>query len=309
MDSTRSNTSRTGFPMRVAVTGANGFLGRRLVGRLTADGHRVVAVGQGVVAAGCEIVDGRFDACDWSKIGAIDILFHFAAINDTSIRDEDEIRRVNVDAALECFERAIGAGCRAIVSASSMHVYGRAPAPMTVAGSIPAPVSLYGRSKLQLERETTALCQERGVGCVGLRFANVYGPGESHKGRMASQVLQIARQMRAGNPEIYAPGTQVRDFIHVDDAVDATVKAAAVAGGGACRILNCGSGVGTSFNDLVAMLNAALGLDRTPRYVPEPPGYLRAVVLDVAETVSLLSWHPRPLRTGLEDYLASGECR
>lgn len=295
--------------MRVVVTGANGFLGSRLVGRLAEHGHGVVAVGRNAAAAGCEIVDRRFDACDWSRLGACDVLFHFAAINDTSVRDEDMIRRVNVEAPLECMERAVAAGCRGIVYASSMHVYGRVPAPMTVAASSPAPVSPYGRSKLALEQGVTDLCRRRGVGCVGLRFANVYGPGESHKGRMASQVLQIARQMRAGAPEIYAPGTQVRDFVHVDDAVEAAVKAGDLAAAGGSAILNCGSGAGTSFNDLVAMLNAALGLNRTPRYVPEPAGYLAAVVLDVTETIARLAWHPRPLRTGLADYLASGECR
>lgn len=309
MEARHSNTSQAGFPMHVVVTGANGFLGGRLVGRLVADGHRVVAVGRGVVAAGCEIVDRRFDGCDWSRIGAADVLFHFAAINDTSIRDEDEVGRVNVEAPLRCFERAIEAGCRSIVYASSMHVYGRVPPPMTVAGSTPCPVSAYGRSKLRLERDTAALCERRSVGCVGLRFANVYGPGEAHKGRMASQVLQIAKQMRSGDPEVYAPGTQVRDFLHVDDAADATARAAVLAVAGETRILNCGSGSGTSFNELVALLNAALGTSRSPRYVPEPPGYMGAVVLDIAETLALLSWRPRSLRTGIADYVASGECR
>lgn len=295
--------------MKVAVTGANGFLGGRLVGRLVRLGHEVVAVGRGCAAVGAEVVAARFDACDWSRIGPLDVLFHFAAINDTSIRDEAAIRRVNVDAALDCFARVIADGCRGIVYASSMHVYGRVPVPMTVAGSIPAPISAYGRSKLRLEQEASALCRARAAGCVGLRFANVYGPGESHKGPMASQVLQIARQMRSGDPRIYAPGTQVRDFVHVDDAVEATVRAGGLAAAGESAILNCGSGIGTSFNDLVSMLGQAVGVSRRPHYVPQPDGYLDAVVLDVQETAARLSWRPRPLQAGLADYVASGECR
>jgi nucleoside-diphosphate-sugar epimerase len=124
---------------------------------------------------------------------------------------------------------------------------------------------------------------------------------------MASQVLQIARQMRAGDPEIFSPGTQSRDFVHVDDAAAAAVAAAVVTNGHLPPLLNCGTGDGTTFNDLVILLNAALGLHRTPRYIPEPQGYLREVVLDVAVTRSQLAWQPRPLAEGIADYLASGE--
>lgn len=293
--------------MNIVVTGANGFVGRRIVDRCVAEGDRVVAVGRGIARNDCRVLDARFDRIDWSTLGEVDVLIHLAAINDTSVRDEVELRRVNVDAAIECMAGAAEAGCHRIVYASSMHVYGNVPSPMRADTSPTAPVSLYGRSKLQLEQEATAFAASRGVGCVGLRFANVYGPGESHKGRMASQVFQLARQMRTGDPEIFAPGTQVRDFVHVDDAASAAVAAATLEGDALPAILNCGTGVATTFNDLVNNLNAAMGLSRTPRYVPEPPGYLRDVVLDIGATTRLLNWRPRPLAEGIADYLASGE--
>ena len=292
--------------MKIAVTGANGFVGGRVADRCARAGHDVLAIGRGAGRAGCRAIDARFDRIDWSQLAGLDVLMHFAAINDTSVGDEDELRRVNVDAAIACIHGAVAAGCRRVVYASSLHVYGPVPSPMSVAGSPTRPVSGYGRSKLQLEREAAAVAARHGVECVGLRLANVYGPGEAHKGRMASQVLQIARQMRAGDPEIFAPGTQSRDFVHVDDATAAAV-AAAVTAGPLPPLFNCGTGQGTTFNDLVGLLNAALGLERTPRYVPEPPGYLREVVLDVAATRSLLAWRPRPLAEGIADYLASGE--
>jgi ADP-L-glycero-D-manno-heptose 6-epimerase len=293
--------------VNIVVTGANGFVGRRIVDRCVAAGHRVVAVGRKIARSDCRVLDARFDRIDWSEIGAADVLIHLAAINDTSVRDEGELRRVNVDAAIECMAGAVKAGCRRVVYASSMHVYGNVPSPMTVDGSPTAAVSPYGRSKLRLEREAAAFAARQGVGCIGLRLANVYGPGESHKGRMASQVFQLARQMRAGDPEIFFPGTQVRDFVHVDDAASAAVAAAMLEGDRKPAILNCGSGLATTFNQLVEMLNAAMGLSRTPRYVPEPPGYLREVVLDIAATRNLLDWRPRSLAKGIADYLASGE--
>lgn len=293
--------------MNIVVTGANGFVGRRVVDQFVAAGHRVVAVGRGIGRQDCAVLDARFDRCDWRQIGPIDLLLHFAAINDTSVRDEAEIRRVNVDMALECMGDAIAAGCRRIVYASSLHVYGKAAAPMAVDRSTLEPLSLYGQSKLDLERGAAVLAARHGIGCVGLRFANVYGPGEGHKGRMASQVLQIAKQMRNGEPEIFAPGTQVRDFVYVDDAAAAAVKAALLTDPAGPSILNCGSGEGTSFNDLVGHLNAALGLNRAARYVPEPPGYLSRVVLDIEKTTGLLDWHPRGIVAGIAAYLDAGE--
>ncbi len=293
--------------MKIVVTGANGFLGGRAVGHCIAAGHSVVAVGRGVRRNDCQVIETRFDRIEWPHVGGTDALLHFAAINDTSLRDEDELRRVNVDAAIACMDGAVAAGCRRIVYASSMHVYGNVPSPMTVAGSLTEPVSGYGRSKLQLERAAAALSARHGVATIGLRFANVYGPGEAHKGRMASQVLQIARQMKSGNPEIFFSGTQVRDFVHVDDAAAAAVAAAALANDSTATILNCGTGHATTFNALVATLNAALGLSRMPRYVPEPPGYLRDVVLDVGPTTDLLDWHPRSLAQGIAEYLETGE--
>ncbi len=291
--------------VNIVITGANGFVGGRVVDRCLAAGRRVVAVGRGIRRTDCTVIDSRFDRIDWARLGGIDVLLHFAAINDTSYRDEAELRRVNVDAAIECMRGAIAAGCARIVYASSLHVYGAAPSPMTVGGSPTEPLSAYGASKLLLEREAAALAERHGVACIGLRLANVYGPGEAHKGQMASQVLQIARQMRAGDPAIFFPGTQARDFVHVDDAAGAAVAAALLATPPAPPILNCGTGSATTFNDLVALLNTALGLARVPRYVPEPPGYLRDVVLDSNPTRAVLDWHPRPLPRGIADYLAS----
>lgn len=293
--------------MRILVTGAGGFIGSCVVDRLLAAGHDVTAVGSELARGDCRVISARFDVCDWSGIGEIDRLVHLAALNDTTVRDEQRFRRVNVDAAIRFFNDAIGAGCSGIVYASSMHVYGPVPTPMSVTESVPSPVSPYGRSKLMLERAAAALEEGRGVQCVGLRLGNVYGPGEARKGIMASQVFQIARQMRRGDPEVFAFGTQYRDFIYVEDAADAFVAAAESTNPNVPRILNCGSGFGTSFNELIDDLNVALGLSRSPKYVTEPAGYLSAVLLDSATTVAALDWHPRPLREGIATYLASGE--
>jgi ADP-L-glycero-D-manno-heptose 6-epimerase len=212
---------------------------------------------------------------------------------------------VNVSAALDCFGEAANSGCSRIVYASTLHVYGRVPVPMREDGQ-KEPVSLYGTSKLFLEQSAEIFARHTGLPCVGMRFANVYGPGESGKGKMASQVLQIAQQMHAGNPKVFSPGTQERDFVYVDDAIR-TILAAAEYGRSA--IFNCGSGEGTAFNTLIALLNESLGLARTPEYIPEPPQYLARVVLDVSKARTELGHDPRCIREGLKTYFESGELK
>jgi nucleoside-diphosphate-sugar epimerase len=107
-----------------------------------------------------------------------------------------------------------------------------------------------------------------------------------------------------------APTLKVLDEDLARRLSDAALEAATTASDPPMpAVLNCGSGAGTSFNDLIALLNATLGLHRAARHVAEPPGYLARVVLDIDATRAALGWRPRPIQAGLAAYLASGELR
>src|ERR1700712_1229298 len=85
---------------------------------------------------------------------------------------------------------------------------------------------------------------------VGLRYSNVYGPGEDHKGKLASMIHQLAKQMRAGKqPRIFSPGDQKRDFVYIDDVVQANINALEAKESGA---FNVGAGTSWTFNQVVA---------------------------------------------------------
>jgi ADP-L-glycero-D-manno-heptose 6-epimerase len=296
--------------MRVLVTGGTGFIGSNLVIRLLQDGHEVLITGcdaeQKIPGFRGKILQPGLLGIDWEAIGKIDLLFHQAAINDTTLLDEREMLRANVDASEELFRRAVQGGCRRIVFASSTAVYGNAPAPYKEDGPL-APLNPYARSKLLLEQCATQITRQHpAVIVVGLRYCNVYGPRENHKGPRASMIFQMAQQMRRGNPRLFQYGEQKRDYIYIADVVRANLLAAEASE--SC-VVNCGFGTATSFNDLVAELNRAMGLDRKPEYFDNPYAdrYQSHTECDMALAREKLGFVPKvDIRQGLAAYLGSG---
>jgi ADP-L-glycero-D-manno-heptose 6-epimerase len=142
---------------------------------------------------------------------------------------------------------------------------------------------------------------------VGLRYSNVYGPGESHKGRLASMVYQLAKQMRANQrPRIFRAGEQKRDFVYIDDAVAANLAAMRSAVSG---VFNAGAGASWSFNQLVAELNRVLGTRLEPDYFDNPYGFTQDwTECDQSLAREVLGYAPQfDLRRGIEAYYESGK--
>lgn len=142
---------------------------------------------------------------------------------------------------------------------------------------------------------------------VGLRYSNVYGPGEAHKGKLASMIYQLARQMREGNrPRIFTAGQQKRDFVYIDDVVQANMRALSARESGN---YNAGAGRSWSFNEVVAELNRVLNTDLKPDYFDNPYSFTQ----DWTETDQTLAreklgYEPKyDLRCGIDAYHASGK--
>jgi ADP-L-glycero-D-manno-heptose 6-epimerase len=249
-------------------------------------------------------------------------VFHLAAITDTTIADEPEMIRENVggfdDLLNACSPGPFSDGVP-LVYASSAATYGsppqardRVPFPLTAAGT---PNNIYGFSKWLMEcehhRSVENLPEEpffAGDGplqsrAVGLRFFNVFGPGEARKGRMASMVYQLATQMLEGKrPRLFTDGSQARDQVYVDDVVDCTIAAAGLGERPDPRpgIYNLGSGVATSFNQIVAALRRALEIperERPTEYFEMPAPirefYQDYTCADLTQTERGLGWKPR----------------
>jgi ADP-L-glycero-D-manno-heptose 6-epimerase len=250
------------------------------------------------------IVSTSFDELDPALLDDVDVVFHLAAITDTHAEDDLELLRVNVDEPVRLFERALHHGCR-VVYASSMAVYGNVPTPFREGGEH-RPLNPYGRSKLRLDHTAMTLAASAGGIIVGLRYGNIYGPYEEHKGPMASMVHQLLRQMRSGDPVLFEYGGQRRDFVHIADAVGASLLAANAK---SSSIVNCGSGCSVTFNQLVYEINLALGTDRQPRYVknPRPEVYQCEVELDLSLARREIGYEPTiSLRDGIRRMIEDG---
>ena len=325
------------------VTGGAGFIGANLVAELTArdaDARLVVVdnFSSGSFANIVEAMDRRragpfegeviasdVDECDWESIIeelAPASIFHLAAITDTTVADE---RRM-IEANAESFRPILWACCQSatpLVYASSAATYGspaagadRRPFTLDDAGR---PNNVYGFSKWLMECDHRSAAhdhrEETGQApwIVGLRYFNVFGPGESRKGKMASMAYQLASQIQGGKrPRLFADGSQARDQVHVDDVVACTMAAAGL--GQKKRptpgVYNLGSGRSTSFADVAAAVRRGFGLkadELAVEYFPMPPDirafYQDFTCADMSQTSIGLGFIPQiDPAEGIESY-------
>ncbi len=243
---------------------------------------------------------------DWNALGAVDAVFHQAANADTTIYDRDEMLRANVDFSKTLFTYAAEHGARHIVYASSTAVYGNLPAPYKESGPID-PLNPYAESKALLETFANTFGAEHpSIRIVGLRYSNVYGPRENHKGKMASMVYQLAQQILKGNPKIFKMGEQKREYVYVRDVVRANKLALQATEN--C-VVNCATGRARTFNELVATLTKTLNLPRDTIYIDNPYGakYQSHIECDVSLAKEKLGFVAEyDLERGIADYAASG---
>lgn len=331
--------SKGGRP--VIVTGGAGFVGSNLIAGLLKrkPNRKVIAVDnfrsgsfaniveacerEGVGAFTGEVITADAGNLDWESIveqatpGAI---YHLAAITDTTVMDEAEMIRVNAEEFRELLH--VCADSRVpLVYASSAATYGtppqardRVPFPEPAAGK---PNNVYGFSKWLMENMHRDLIAEytkhegRAPNIVGLRYFNVFGPGESRKGKMASMAYQLAMQMLAGKrPRLFADGSQARDQVSVSDVVDCTINAAR--DGVTPGVYNLGSGQTTSFADIAAAVRAGVGLAESelPTDYFEMPADIRAfyqdyTCADMSATKKAIGWEPKhDPRTAIRQYAA-----
>jgi UDP-glucose 4-epimerase len=300
--------------MRALVTGGSGFIGSHLVDRLLNEGHSVdviddLSTGSLANLAGARALRGELrihqaDIRDETVSELIErrrpeIIFHLAAQSSVSasIVDPGFDADVNVTGSVRVIEGAARARATKIVyAASGGTLYGEARRPADESQPF-RPTSPYGVSKKVVIDYLAAYRERCGLEFTALALANVYGPRQRADGE-AAVVARFARELSAGIVStIDGDGSQIRDFVYVDDAVDAFVRAATKAGGLVC---NVGTGKGTTVKRLHALMAQVAGSDLSPRFGPPRPGDVRANVLSPERARLHLGWKPfTSLRSGI----------
>ncbi|MBZ0169260.1 MAG: ADP-glyceromanno-heptose 6-epimerase [Kofleriaceae bacterium] len=243
-----------------------------------------------------------FDLLDRFQPGEFQVIFHLASITDTTVTDARQMIWSNVEGFRRVAEFAHQSKTP-LIYASSAAVYGVCRSGRMREDQAARPANVYGFSKVLLENLARRLNDAPGGSrIVGLRYFNVYGQGEAHKGAAASMIYQLAEQIRAGKrPRVFKYGEQARDFVYVKDVVEATLLAAGARRSG---VYNVGSGRSTTFNEVILLLNKALETDHDPDYFDNPyPFYQPHTEADVSLAQAELGYAPKyPIDRGIAEY-------
>jgi len=289
---------------RVLVTGGAGFIGSNLANRLAAD-NDVVALDNGYLGTPENLDDAveyvEADVLDDDLPTDVDVVFHLAALSSRQMLEENprEGARVNVEGFVNVVEQAHDEqahddGCNTVVYASTSSAYGSRTEPSPEDMDLEAATG-YDASMLGRERYAEYYNNfYDDLTCAGMRFFSVYqgyGGNEAHKGEYANTVSQFTEKIADGeSPVLWGDGSQTRDFTHVDDIVRGLVTTAEHELAG---VYNLGTGESYSFNEMVELINDALGTDVEPEYEPIPlENYVHDTCADISKIKAATGWEP-----------------
>ena len=233
---------------------------------------------------------------------SFDFIFHQAAISDTRVYDQDIIMRTNVNSFYDLLKKAKKDNAK-LVYASSAATYGSLPSPQTEGKENPE--NPYGFSKLIMDQVAYNFSNENpNMTIVGLRFFNVYGPGEYFKAKTSSMVIQLGHQILDNkSPRLFENSSQIlRDFVYIDDVVQANIKACSPKKNGT---YNVGTGISRSFQDIADILQKELKAKLPPEYFPNPyKDYQVNTQADIQNSMKNLGFKSKfSLEEGIKAYI------
>ena len=310
----------------IILTGGSGFIGSNILKRLNQDGYDDILIVDNLKNSDKyrNLVDTRFRdliskddfysqmaAGKWDH-EAIEAVLHQGACTDTMEYDGIYMMRTNYEASKAllhlCLEREIK-----LVYASTAAVYGHTANAVEVPEA-EAPLNIYGFSKLAFDNYVRRVATSKVSTVVGLRYFNVYGHGEQHKGRMSSMVYQFAKQIQDtgvarlfGAYGSYGDGESTRDFVSVTDLVN--INMYFLHRDPVTAIVNAGSGVSSTWNQMAQAVIEALGMG-TIEYIPFPDSLKAKYQFNTKADLTNLhalgySKESTPLSTGVYDYIST----
>ncbi len=296
--------------MRTLVTGGAGFIGSNLVERLLVEGHEVDVVDDFSSGSLSNLSEARGSAGRALTIHHLDItapaiidlmarrrpelVFHLAAQPDValSVSEPSFDALVNVVGSLNVLEGARRAETeRVIYAASGATLYGQpSPEDLPVREAHPQqPTSPFGVSKKVVIDYLVTYRELHALEFCALALGNVYGPRQVPHGESGVVAILAERIVRNEPVTVFGDGTQTRDFVFIDDVVDAFVRGATRGGGLVCNI---GTGRETTVNELLATLSALSGVEPQRVEAPARPGEVLRSSLDIERAAIQLGWRP-----------------
>jgi len=311
-------TIQEGGGMRCLITGGAGFLGTALANYLVERGHHVRVLDDLSTGDPSRLHPGviftRGDVRDrpklWTLLQQVDCVFHLAARVSVqeSVLYPREYNDINVGGTVSLVEAVRDVGVKRIIFASSATVYGPQPVQPVTEDVWPRPQVPYAVSKLAAEYYISVLGALNGIETVALRIFNAYGPGQRLPPVHAPVIPLYVKSILSGaSLVIHGSGEQTRDFVYVDDVVEALAAAATVSGVNG-SIINVGSGEETSIRQLIAILSEVTG--RQPHVITnsQQSGGISRQVADLRRAREALGYVPKvSLREGLSRLLEEDE--
>jgi UDP-glucose 4-epimerase len=296
------------------VTGAAGFIGAALAKKLITDGHRVVSIDNlstGVkenVPEGVEFFENKCqNEAVYKQIpqDRYDAIFHIAGQSSGEISFDNPVYdlRTNTESTLLLLQFALKNNCRRVIYASSMSVYGIQPDHPVKEGDKLKPESFYGVGKLASEHYLR-IYEQYGIRSTSLRLFNVYGPCQNMANLRQGMVsIFMAQMLKNGHIHIKGSKDRYRDFVYIDDVVDACI---------AClnheeahgKIINIATGTRTTVEELINILTKLYPSDVTCEYSGSTSGDMHGIFADITLSKELLDYSPSvDLESGISTML------
>ena len=296
--------------MKYVVTGGAGFIGSHLTERLVKQGDVVTVLDnlntgkiENLKSVSKKINFVQNDIRDFKVLKNlmenIDGVFHQAAMASVqdSFRIPEKFHDVNVNGTENIFKIAKEFGIK-VVYASSSSVYGDTSILPTTESDEKRPINPYAKTKLEKDKLAEQYAKN-GLKVIGLRYFNVFGPRQSKE--YAGVIKLFLERIQQGLPPLVnGDGLQIRDFVYVDDAVNANILS--MESDIDFEFFNIGTGTTISILDLANMIIKFSGLKIKPIHRPALPGDVRATQADITKVKTMLKWRPT---TSIQDWLKS----
>jgi nucleoside-diphosphate-sugar epimerase len=299
---------------KALVTGGGGFIGSSLVGRLLAEGYGVRVLDNFAtghrgnlrdVIDDIELVEGDIQSYErvHTAVRGCELVFHEAALPSVprSVQDPLTTNATNVIGTLNVLLASRDEGVRRVVYASSSSLYGTSPELPKREDMPLVPIAPYAVAKLAGEGYCRSFTNVYELDTVALRYFNVFGPRQDPLSQYAAVIPRFISALQEGrHPTIYGDGEQSRDFTYIDNAVDATVRAAQADGDVAGQAFNVACGARISLNEILDELRGLIGSDLDAEKIDARPGDVPHSLADISKAHAAFGYEPAvDVREGL----------